>query len=168
VAEAGKLANLTQSIGELREVRNAVVSPDGGINRGTLFAAALNLPFTKGRDINVFVEKAVEVKLRAATGAAAPGDEVKRYARDFGPSIKDSDELIKYKIDAMEDWMQTVSDVVDPVGALRARRDALLSPSMVNLLNSPEFKRLRKMDPQASSLDLLTFIRERKMRDEKK
>lgn len=159
VQEAGKLANVNQAITELQQVRNIMVNEDGSINRANLFTGALNLPFTEGRTASQFIKKSVEIKLRAATGAAARKDEIALYEGIFGPSIKDSDELIRYKLDSFETWMQTVADTTDPQGALRARSEELLNKGTISRLNSPEYKQLRQKFPRASSAMIMEFLK---------
>jgi hypothetical protein len=162
VAEAGKLANVNQAISELQQVRHTFVNPDGTINRGQMLAGAWSLPFTKGKGAAQFIEKAVEIKLRAATGAAARPDEMKMYARLFGPSSLDSDEIVKYKLDSFENWMQTVAETTDPAGDLRKRAEALLSEGTVRLLTTPEYTELRSKFPQASTSEIVRFLQQRK------
>lgn len=168
VAEAGKLANVNQAISELQQVRAVFVNPDGSINRKNLLTGALGVPFTEGRGADEFVRKAVEIKLRAATGAAARPDEIKLYAALFGPSVKDSDEVIKYKIDSFENWMQTVADTTDPEGSLRSRADLLMSKGTISLLQSSEYKELRQKFPQASSGDIVRFLQTRNAKEQAK
>jgi hypothetical protein len=162
VQTSGQLANVNQSISELKEVRKILIKPDGTVDRLQLGAAALGLPFTKGRSAGQFVEKAVEIKLRAATGAAAPQQEVKHYTSMFGPSAFDSDEMIKYKIDSFENWMQTVADTTDPLGSLRERATELRSEGTVGLLTTPDYKELRNKFPQASAMDIVKFLQQKK------
>jgi hypothetical protein len=159
VNEASKLINVSEAISELGEVRKMVVSEDGSINRGVMLAAALELPFTKGRTVSQFIKKSIEIKLRANTGAEAKDKEIKLYDKMFGPSVKDSDELIRYKIDSFELWMQAVADTTDPEGALRRRANELINEGTFSQLNSPEYKFLRKKFPQASSAQIMVFIK---------
>lgn len=162
VAEAGKLANVNQAISELQQVRQTFINPDGSINRTQMVAGAWSLPFTKGKGAAQFIEKAVEIKLRAATGAAARPDEMRMYEKMFGPSAFDSDEIIKYKLDSFENWMQTVAETTDPEGELRSRAEALLNKGTVSLLTTPEYQELRTKFPQASASDIVRFLQSRK------
>ena len=138
------------------------MKPDGSIDRGALLAGAAGLPFSQGRTAAGYVEKSVEIKLRAATGAAARPDETKQYVRMFGPSVKDSDELIKYKLDSFENWMQTIVDTTDPEGALRDRAQLLLSKGTIGLLQTPDYKELRTKFPQISSGAIVEWLQKRK------
>jgi len=162
IKEAGQLANVNQAVEELKQVRNTFINPDGSVNRAQMLAGTLGVPFTKGRGAAGFIEKAVEIKLRAATGQAARPDEMKMYGKMFGPSSLDSDELIKYKLDSFENWMQTVVDVTDPLGSLRERAGALLDQGTIQLLNTPEYKELRSKFPQASASEIARFLQSRK------
>lgn len=164
VQEAGQLANVNQSISELQQVRKVFINEDGSINRAQLAAGAWAVPFTKGRGATEFVEKSVEIKLRAATGAAARQDEIKFYKRLFGPSVLDSDEIVRYKLDSFENWMQTVAETTDPEGALRSRAELLLSKGTIQLLTTPEYKELRAKFPQASTSEIVRFLQSRKVK----
>lgn len=162
VQEAGKLAGVNQAIEELQQVRHTFINPDGTVNRAQILAGAFSLPFTKGRGAEEFIEKSVEIKLRAATGAAARPDELKLYKRLFGPSALDSDEIVIYKLDSFENWLQTVASTVDPAGQLRARAETLLNRGSIQILSTPEFTELRRKFPTASQADIVEFIQKRR------
>jgi hypothetical protein len=51
------------------------------------------------------IEMATEAALRIATGAAAPADEVKRYANFYMPSVYDSEETRRQKLNALTGFM---------------------------------------------------------------
>ena len=51
------------------------------------------------------IELAAEAALRVATGATAPPDEVKRYANFYTPSVYDSRETRRQKIEALERFL---------------------------------------------------------------
>lgn len=159
VTEAGQLANVNQAISEIQDARQVYIKPDGSVDRAAILSGSLGLPFTEGRSADMGIRKAVEIKLRAATGAVAPKEEVKNYLKMFAPSNLDSDELIKYKLDSFENWMQTVADTTDPLGKLRQRSNELMSEGTVGKLNSPEFKMLRQKFPQQSTRDIMEFLK---------
>lgn len=58
------------------------------------------------------IRAAVESALRAMTGAAAPEEEVSRYAEIFTPNIRDSIESAKQKINLLEAFMQRAEQIV--------------------------------------------------------
>jgi hypothetical protein len=159
VAEAGKLASVNLAVEDIRDARKTYVRSDGSIDRLSILSGSLGVPWTQGRTADVGLQKAIEVKLRADTGAAAPDKEMKRFHKQFTPSTLDSDELIRYKLDSFEVWMQTVADTKDPLGALRRRSDELLNEGTLSRLNSPAYKRLREQFPGASSTDIMGFLK---------
>ena len=55
--------------------------------------------------------KGDEAALRAATGAAAPDAEVDRYTDMYAPSITDSYETRKQKIDALDRFISTYTEI---------------------------------------------------------
>ena len=57
------------------------------------------------------VRLGIEAALRAATGAAAPETEVQRYTDMYAPSIKDSYETRKQKIEALDRFITTYEGV---------------------------------------------------------
>lgn len=158
ITEAGKLANINQSISEIQQARRTYIKPDGSVDRVALFTGAIGLPGSEGRTADINIQKATEVKLRAATGAEAKKDEVKKYARLFAPSQLDSDELVKYKLDSFENWMQTVADTTDPEGSLRKRSEELLGKGTIQLLQTDDYKYLRDKYPRASASDIVQAV----------
>lgn len=162
VDQAGKLANINQAISEIKSVRQVFVNPDGTINRAQLLAGTLGVPFTAGKGAEQLIERSIEIKLRAATGAAARPDELKLYGRLFGPSTIDSDEMIRYKLDSLENWMGAVADTTDPTGDLRKRAESMMAKGTIQQLTTPEYAELRKKFPQASSQDIIRFLQSRK------
>lgn len=121
--QAGRVSAINRSLADLSQARSLLVKDDGAIDRTTLFSANLfgGLPFSKGRDLNRYIEDAVETKLRLETGAAANKDEIRRIATRFKPSVKDADETIKGKLDQLEVFMRDAFNVLDPTGEVRAR-----------------------------------------------
>lgn len=78
--------------------------PKGQEEKGVFqrsIAASGSIPLTNGRTASQAIRRAVEVLLRLRTGAAAPEQEVDRYTYDFSPSIFDTDEGARIKMQRM-------------------------------------------------------------------
>lgn len=120
--QAARVSAMNQTLNNLMDLRGALI-PDGKkVDRGVLFTSMFGgLPFTGGRDIERYVEDAIETKLRLQTGAAANRDEVLKEAKKFKPSQLDTDETIIGKFDKLERYMQDTFNVLDPSGVVRAR-----------------------------------------------
>jgi hypothetical protein len=63
-------------------------------------------PGTRGRELRTLLLDAVEAKLRAESGAAVPEPEVKRAAKRFIPSLADSANNVKIKLDNLEAYLK--------------------------------------------------------------
>lgn len=121
--QAGRVSAINRAINDLDQAKGLLVKPDGTIDRATLFSANTfgGLPFSKGRDVNRYIEDAVETKLRLETGAAANKDEIKRIAKRFKPSQGDADMTIIGKFDQLHAFMRDAFNVLDPTGEVRGR-----------------------------------------------
>lgn len=138
--EAGQFVAMQQAMTNLHAAKDLLIDEKGGVNRTVLGAAAINLPFSEGRSLNNLIQTAVEIKLRSATGAAAPEPEVKRYVKWFTPGLLDGDDLVKRKITGFEDWMKATVGTVDPTGELRERAKSVLGESAAPVTSPPKSK----------------------------
>lgn len=116
---AGKLKMLDQAAADVQDVRGTIFDDKGSLKKGVLFGASV--PFTAGvggdsRKVYSAIENAVAAKLRAETGAAANIEEVKKTAKRFAPTILDTPESAKYKLDRLEEFVNSTYGVVDPSG----------------------------------------------------
>jgi hypothetical protein len=120
--QAARVSAMNMTLNNVSDLRDKLV-PDGNtVDRRTLFTSMFGgLPFTEGRDVERYIEDAIETKLRLQTGAAANKDEVKKEADKFKPNQLDSDETIIGKFDKLERYMQDTFNVLDPSGVVRAR-----------------------------------------------
>lgn len=96
-------ANMQQATKDAQTARD-MFFPGGKFDRS--IAATARLPFSKGRDANQAIRRAVEVLLRLRTGAAAPQTEVDNYTAMFSPSILDTDEGAKRKMDQLQQFFE--------------------------------------------------------------
>lgn len=120
--QAARVSAMNMTLNNVSDLRDKLV-PDGKtVDRRVLFSSMFGgLPFTEGRDVERFIEDAIETKLRLQTGAAANKDEVKKEAAKFKPNQLDSDDTIVGKFDKLERYMQDTFNVLDPSGVVRAR-----------------------------------------------
>lgn len=120
--QAARVSAMNMTLNNVSDLRDKLV-PDGKtVDRRTLFTSMFGgLPFTEGRDVERYIEDAIETKLRLQTGAAANKDEVKKEAAKFKPNQLDSDDTIIGKFDKLERYMQDTFNVLDPSGVVRAR-----------------------------------------------
>ena len=110
-------ANVAQAKRDVASVREAFFDKDGKFDRGLAASASADIPFSKGKTVRQSIERAVEIILRLRTGAAAPDQEVKHYAKMFIPSALDNDKSAKAKIDALENFFNDSANYMDnPTG----------------------------------------------------
>jgi hypothetical protein len=101
------------------QVSKALTKPDGSLDRAKVAAAALNIPFTEGRNINSMMEDAISAKLRAETGAAANASEVESIKRRFDVSTLDRDDVVKDKLARLRRFLDETRVIRDPSGKIR-------------------------------------------------
>lgn len=116
---AGKLKMLDQAGADVKDIRSIIFDPQGKLKKDVLFGTSV--PFTAGvggdsRKVYSAIENAVAAKLRAETGAAANVDEVKKTSQRFAPTILDTPESAKYKLDRLEEYVNSTYSIVDPTG----------------------------------------------------
>lgn len=162
VMEAGQLASVEIARQSFKDVQPIIIDPKSGrIDRKQLFAANVigfeGLPFTSGRTFRQSMRAAIELKLRSATGAAAPEHEVDSYLAIFGPNLSDSDELIKRKIKGMEEWLGSTVAITDPTGALRKRAESLIGITKSSSGTMTNRDRLKQKFPDATDEEIAAF-----------
>ena len=99
---AGKKAAMAVAGETLGSVRDAIVGPEGGVDRTLVTTMALNVPFSEGRLQRARLVDVLQTKLRAETGATANEEEVRNILDRYLPSVRDSDEGIKDKFDRLQ------------------------------------------------------------------
>lgn len=109
---AGKVAMSQQSIDSIGVVRSKIFDKDGNLNRNVI--GAMNLPIVSGlpgnsdaRITRSAMRNAVEAKLRLETGAAATESEVERTMARFVPTLADTKESAKFKLDELEKFFKS-------------------------------------------------------------
>ena len=108
-AQAAQVAGYAQAKNDFDLAKSYFFNKDGSFNKGA--AASANVPFTnglpgsKGREGRIAMQRALMAKLRADTGAAITNEEMVRYESMFMPSMYDSEETIKDKFGALENFI---------------------------------------------------------------
>ena len=109
---AGKVAMSQQAVEGIGTVRGIIFDKDGNMNRNVI--GAMNLPIVAGlpgnsqaRIARTAIRNAVEAKLRIETGAAATESEVERTLARFLPTIADTKESAKFKLDELEKFFKS-------------------------------------------------------------
>jgi hypothetical protein len=108
---AGKVAMSQQAVAGVDTVRGIIFDKDGKINRAMVMQ--MNLPIVSGmpgnsqaRIARTAIRNAVEAKLRIETGAAATESEVERTLARFLPTLADTNESAKFKLDELQKFFR--------------------------------------------------------------
>lgn len=105
--QAATTASMQVAQDSLKQFKG-MLFPDGKTPDVTLLTQmALNAPFTAGREANSLMDSALQSKLRADTGAAAPDSELKNYRRMFVPNVLDNEATIRTKLTLLESFLGT-------------------------------------------------------------
>ena len=99
--QAVAVSNAELALADIDVATKILFNENGELNRGDAALAAVGVPWTAGRQARGSIRRAVEIMLRARTGAAAPDQEVENYTEFFSPSIWDTDEQAQQKIQNM-------------------------------------------------------------------
>lgn len=119
--QAGKLAMIQMAQKTIGTVRDAIIRPDGSIDR--VLIAQMNvdipllgsgIPFTQGRMYRAQFEDVASAKLRLETGAQANQGEITGIVDRFMPSIGDSKEGIIDKLSRMEEFFSLSLEKTNP------------------------------------------------------
>jgi hypothetical protein len=109
---AGKIAMAQQSVESIDKVRSLIFDEGGKLNR--TLVGAMNLPVVAGlpgnsqaRIARTAIRNAVEAKLRLETGAAATESEVERTLARFLPTVADTEESAKFKLDELQKFFKS-------------------------------------------------------------
>lgn len=116
---AGRATGAQSAITDVQEIRGLLFGETGKLDRGALITGKLNIPFSKGREANQRMQRAIETKLRIDTGANAPPQERKNLLNQFGVKIGDNDKFAAEKLDRLEDIMANYLFQLDPNGKLQ-------------------------------------------------
>ncbi len=92
------------------------------LNRGNLFNAAFNVPFSDGRKLRNKMEFGIQGITRGETGAAMPPAEVDNTRIRFTPSIFDTAEIARLKLEMFDDFLSGTLQLIDPSGRFNEDR----------------------------------------------
>lgn len=133
VGEAATISSARSAITDLSRATGALFD-NGKLNRRMLLGSSL--PWTDGRSARQEVRRAIEVVLRARTGAAAPDQEVDNYMALYFPSVFDQDDAAVRKVQALNEFL---GGILNEVGAVQQQRAAPQIPAGARVLRyNPE------------------------------
>jgi len=132
--QAGRGALVSQGAVNATRVRDAIVNPDGSVNRDIVFSMSSDIPLlgkglpgTEGRGVRSVLEDALASKLRLETGAQANAEELQNIIDRFMPSMLDDDATVRDKMKRLADYFGEALSKTDPALAdkliSRARED---------------------------------------------
>ena len=103
----------------------------GAIDNVNVGTSAVGLPFTEGRQVKQLLTQSIRAKLRAESGAVISDEEVEADYGQFFPSVFDTDEQKRSKIQRLGQFLDSAIDLStsgrgDP---LNRGNNALVSPS---------------------------------------
>lgn len=91
-----------------------IFDKDGNVDRKLVTSMYTNFPGSDGRIHRGRIKDALQAKLRAETGAAAPDSEVKNLMERYMPSIYDSDAAIVDKLNRLKNFTSGFLAFTDP------------------------------------------------------
>jgi hypothetical protein len=115
---AGKIQMLRTAEAALEGASNLVFNEDGSPNWKNIAMAGSNVPKTEGRELRNQMEFGIQAITRLETGAAMPESEVNNTRERFQPSVFDSPETIKLKMEMFNDFITGTIKLFDPAGRL--------------------------------------------------
>ena len=113
---AGKLGMVQSGLSDLKLAKD-ILMPGGEVNKKRIFEMSMpggGMPKSEGREAKAYLLNAMEGKIRIESGAAVPDQEMARLALRFMPSLLDSDELVKAKLNRLESYLNGVVEKLDP------------------------------------------------------
>ena len=119
---AGKLQMLRTAETALQGASDLIFNEDGSPDWKNILAASANIPKTEGRELRNQMEFGIQAITRLETGAAMPESEVKNTRERFQPSVYDSPETIKLKMEMFKDFITGTIKLFDPSGRLDDER----------------------------------------------
>jgi hypothetical protein len=111
--DPGRISMALQAHKDITDARNLIFDQNGELNRSVL--AGMDVPGTSGvgtdaRKAYSAIENAVAAKLRGETGAATNPGEIANTAARFRPTLMDTKESAKYKMDRLQEFMGMTLD----------------------------------------------------------
>lgn len=123
---SGETAAKTQMLRTARkaavDIEGLIFEEDGSLNRGNLFNAQFNTPFTEGRKLRNKMEFGIQAITRLETGAAMPAEEVENTRTRFMPTIGDTVEIANLKINMFDEFTRGTLKLLDPSGRFDSER----------------------------------------------
>ena len=104
---AGTVSNTIQgqdAVDNMQAILDAYKGNPVGL-RTMLFAKFIDLPFSQGKEFGSFAMTAIDVIIRARTGAAMTPSEASSLEKEMVPSFSDSDRLILSKMNRMRSFL---------------------------------------------------------------
>lgn len=112
-ADAGKFALVVEGAEAMQNVASLIEE-----NKGVIFSS--ELPFflksQKGRQFNSSLRQAFSARLRFESGGAITEAEIEDKWKTFKPNKTDSEETIRQKLSAMNNFFNRTKNIIDPTG----------------------------------------------------
>jgi len=105
---------IVNPVNKKRYKLKGILDKNGNVNEFVVAGMTANLPGTDGRIHRNRIKDALQAKLRAETGAAAPDSEVKNLMQRFMPSSFDSDAEVIDKLNRMKNFVNGILARTDP------------------------------------------------------
>jgi hypothetical protein len=103
------------AIDALGQLRDTIFDKNTGeVKHWNLMAGALGIPKTEGRNIQDTMFKAVDPIIRAASAGQVNPAKIQEYINAYAPSVKDTDQEIRNKWQALGSFLQSFSGMLDP------------------------------------------------------
>lgn len=96
--------------------------PTDEIDRTNLINAQFNTPGTRGREMRSKMEFGIQAITRIETGAAMPQEELQNTRTRFMPTVFDSPQIVKLKLEMFNDFIGGTLKLLDPTGRFNAER----------------------------------------------
>lgn len=112
---ASKIQLVKTASKNIGDVEKIVFNKDGSLNKSAIFQGEIPIPFAdnpnlnqtqEARQVRALMKNAINAQLRAESGAAVPEEEVKRGMDRFMPSVMDSPETARLKINNLKELLQ--------------------------------------------------------------
>jgi hypothetical protein len=145
--QAEKVMNSQSGMDAVGLIEKNLFDKGGHLKYDELAKSTTNLPWTSGRTLTAYIKQALDPIVRARTGAAIKDEEMPFYEQQFIPSVKDSEETAKAKLQRLKEYFGGTLDLVDPQGKLRARikkQPAVAAPTAPAMPEGKSFEAYQK------------------------
>jgi len=119
---AGKAQMLRTAKKQIGLIKKLTFDKDGSPDWVNIANSAAKTPKTEGRKLAAAMEVGIQAITRLETGAAMPPSEVDNTRARFQPSVKDSAEVVKLKLDMFEDFISGALRLLAPDGRFDEQR----------------------------------------------